>query len=84
MVPEGCENFGKKAFSGFVNFEGMDVASFDLQGGAKIINVIKYINFEMDENGGRIIIKAKEGKENILKQSMVFFLKEFESQIGAI
>ena len=84
MVPEGCENFGKKAFSGFVNFEGMDVASFDLQGGAKIINVIKYINFEMDENGGRIIIKAKQGKENILKQSMVFFLKEFESQIGAI
>ncbi len=82
--PEGCENFGKKALTGFINFEGMDVSSLELEGGAKILNIIKYINFEMDENGGKIVIKAKEGKENILKQSMQFFLKEFESQIGAI
>ena len=83
-LPEGCENFGKKALTGFINFEGMDVSSLELEGGAKILNIIKYINFEMDENGGKIVIKAKEGKENILKQSMQFFLKEFESQIGAI
>ena len=84
IIPQGCESFGKKAITGFVNFEGMDLSTFDLEGGAKILNIIKYINFEVDENGARIFIKAKNGKENILKQSMNFFLQEFESQISGI
>ena len=84
IIPRGCESFGKKAITGFVNFEGMDLSTFDLEGGAKILNIIKYINFEVDENGARIFIKAKNGQENILKQSMNFFLQEFESQISGI
>ena len=60
------------------------MSTFDLEGGAKILNIIRYINFEVDENGARIFIKAKNGKENILKQSMNFFLQEFESQISGI
>lgn len=84
IIPNGCENFGKKAITGFINFEGMDMSTFELEGGAKILNIIKYINFEVDEDGGRIFIKAKNGQENILKQSMNFFLREFESQISGM
>jgi hypothetical protein len=84
IIPRGCEGFGKKAMTGFVNFEGMDLSTFDLEGGAKILNIIKYVNFEVDENGARICIKAKKGKENVLKQSINFFLQEFESQISGM
>lgn len=83
-IPLGCENFGKKSVTGFINFDGLDMSSMDLEGGAKIFNIIKYINFEFDENGGRIVIKAKNGQENILKQSLNFFLKEFENQINGM
>ena len=84
MIPKGCENFGKKAITGFINFEGKDLSSFDLEGGAKIINIIQYINFEVDENGSLIYIKSKKGKENILKEALDFYLEEFKSQIGGM
>jgi hypothetical protein len=84
ILPKGCEGFGKKSMTGFVNFEGMDLSSFELNGAAKVLNIIKYITFEVDENGGKLLIKAKKGKENILKQSMEFFVKEFESQITGL
>ena len=83
-VPIGCEIFGKKAITGFVNFEGMDIRSFELEGAAKIINIVKYISFEMDENGSKLRIKALKGKENILKQSVEFLLTEFESKISGL
>ncbi len=75
-IPVGCENFGKKAITGFINLDGKDLSSFDFEGGAKIINIIKYINFEVDEEGSLIYIKSKKGKENILKESLDFLIKE--------
>ena len=84
IIPSGCEVFGKKAITGFINFEGMDMTTFDLEGGSKILNIIKYINLEIDENGAKISVKAKNIQENILKQSLNFLLGEFESQISGI
>ncbi|MCE2742881.1 MAG: DUF4836 family protein [Fluviicola sp.] len=83
-VPQGCESFGKKGVTGFINLEGMDVNSFELEGAAKIINIVKYISFESDNETGRIVIKAKDGKGNILKQSVQFLLKELESSIAGL
>ena len=76
IIPNGCENFGKKSMTGFINFEGKDLSSFDFEGGAKIISIIKYINIEVDEDGSIIYIKSKKGKENILKESVDFLIKE--------
>ena len=47
-------------------------------------NIVKYISFEMDENGSKLRIKALKGKENILKQSVEFLLTEFESKISGL
>ena len=80
--PIGFEAFGKKSITGFANFEGMDMSSFELEGGAKIITEIKYITFEVDSSGFIIHIKAKNQKDNILKETLNFFLEEYKSQIS--
>lgn len=82
QLPEGCENFGKKSISGFINLEDVDIKSLELEGEAKALELVKYITFEYDENGGRLYIKAKEGKENMLKQALSFAMKEFQRNLG--
>jgi hypothetical protein len=81
-VPAGCEIFGKKGITAFVNFEGIDLTSFEFEDAQKMIYLIKYVTFEMDENGSKIVIKAKNGKENVLKQAMDVVVKELSGKIG--
>jgi len=83
-IPAGCENFGKAGINAFVTLDGVNFDDFDLEGEANVIRVIKYITFEYNNEGGRIYIKAKEGKENILKQAMKVMVKELESEINNI
>lgn len=83
-IPAGCENFGKSGINAFINLDGVNFDDFDLEGEANVIRVIKYITFEYNNDGGRIYIKAKEGKENILKQAMKVMVKELESEINNI
>lgn len=81
-LPAGCENFGKSGISAFINLDGVNFDDFDLEGEANVIRVIKYITFEYNNDGGRLYIKAKEGKENILKQAMKVMVEELESEIN--
>jgi len=83
-IPMGCESFGKKPLTAFINLEGMDMSGFDLEGEAKLIELVKYVNFEYDMNGGRVVLKAKEGKENVLKQAVQKIIKELEGDISAL
>lgn len=83
-LPSGCENFGKKSISGFIYLEGMDMSSFDLEGEAKLIELIKYATFEYDNDGGRLVLKAKDGKANVLKQSVEKLIKELEGQVSGL
>lgn len=81
-VPTGCEIFGKKGITAFINLEGVDLSSFEFEEEAKIIYLVKYVTFEMDENGSKIVIQAKDGKENMLKQAMDVMIEEFSGKIG--
>lgn len=81
-LPDGCENFGKSGISAFFNLEGVDLEDWDLEGEAKVLKVVKYITFDYNENGGRLYIKAKEGQENVLKQTMEVIIEEFSSDIN--
>lgn len=81
-VPKGCESFGKTAISGFVNVEKMDLAIMDLKGAEKLLELVKYMNLTFDKDGGEILIRAKKGNQNILKQCVDKMLKEFESEMG--
>ncbi|MGB0914805.1 MAG: hypothetical protein ACPGVI_01980, partial [Crocinitomicaceae bacterium] len=83
-LPEGCEDFGKSGISAFFNLEGVDLEDWDLEGEAKVLKVVKYITFDYNENGGRLYIKAKEGQENVLKQTMEVIIDEFSSEINKV
>ena len=66
-LPNGCENFGRKPISAFVNFDGLDMSSFDLDGNERYVKLFKYMTFEMDADGGSVHFEAKNKQKNILK-----------------
>ncbi len=84
QLPEGCGDFGKKGISAFAYLDGMDLESFDLEGPSKLVYLLKYATFEMDNNGSRLRLVAKDGKENILKQMVGLMVEEFEDAIAGI
>lgn len=84
MIPPGCEGFGKKGITAFIYLDGLDLSSFELEEEQKIIYLIKYVTFEMDENGSKIYLKAKDGKENMLKQAADVVIKELAGKIEGL
>lgn len=83
-IPKGCENFGKKGITGFINLEEVDMESFGLTDEEKVLKVIKYVTFEMDENGATIRVQARNGKENILKQATEIMVEELKMKISGL
>ena len=83
-IPKGCEEFGKKGITAFVNLEGVDLSTFEFENWQKIIYLIKNITFEMDNAGSRLVITAKDGSENMLKQSVDLMVEELADKIGAL
>ncbi|MFN6013317.1 MAG: hypothetical protein ACK47F_01340 [Flavobacteriales bacterium] len=81
-IPAECSNFGKKGITGFLYLDGVDLSSFEFEEEQKIILLIKYISFEMDENGATVYIKAKDGKENMLKQAVDVIVEELSGKIS--
>jgi hypothetical protein len=81
-LPEGCEKFGKSGINFFANLDGIDFDEFDLEGEENLLRVVKYITFDYDNDGGTLLIKAKKGQENILKQALDVVLEELMSEIG--
>ncbi len=81
ILPQGCNSFGENSISGFVNFKDLDLTSFQLEGGAKLIELVESINFDWNIEGGEIKVKLKNKNQNVLKQVIDFELKEFESQL---
>lgn len=81
-LPKGCESFGKKGITAFLNFEGLDLSTFELKGEAKLLELVKLVYVEGDATSGRIIIQAKNGQENVLKQAVQHLLTIFQNQIG--
>lgn len=81
-LPAGCENFGKNGVSAFLSFEGMNFDEMDLEREENLIRAIKYITVEYDNSGGRIYIKAQDGKENILQQLVDEIVKAMSSEIS--
>lgn len=84
QTPEGCAVFGKKGVTIFANLEGLNVEQFDLEDGLEVLNIVKYFTVEMDNNGSRIYLKAKDDNANFMKQVTDFFIKKFEGKIEEI
>ena len=83
-LPDNLKDFGSKPISGFINLKDMDISSFELNGGMKIINIIESLKINIDNQKGEIIITAKDKSKNILKSGIDFYQKELETQINKI
>lgn len=84
ILPEGCEDFGKSGISAFFSFEGINFDDFDLEGEENVLRVVKYVTFEYNNEGGRLYVKAKDGKENVLKQAMEVVIESLSADISQI
>ena len=84
QLPEGCQDFGTKGMHLFLNLDGVDLGSFEFENELKVINLIKYIHFEMDNEGSTLLIKAKKEDGNMLKQAVDLLFKELEGKIGGL
>lgn len=82
QLPEAAQGFGKSAFNLFVDFDGLDLTEFQLEGEAKLLELVKYVSINYDVDGGKIIIKAKDGQENALKQVFKKTMQVFEDEIA--
>jgi hypothetical protein len=83
-LPVGCENFGKSGISAFINLSEIDVTEFQLEGELKLLEIVKYVTFEFNADGGKIYIKANKGKENILEQAVQSMMDDLMEQINSI
>jgi len=85
-LPKGAENFGKSGINFFINLEGLnpdDIAEmFDNDKLSVAMKVAKFISFEYNNEGGKLIIIAKDGKENVLKQALTEVMKEVSGNMG--
>lgn len=83
-IPVGCEGFGKKGLTAFVNFDGLDMTQFSFEGEQKLIYLIKYATYEMDNSGSKLIVKAKENDVNVMKQVVDVLVKELADKISGM
>lgn len=68
QLSEASKNFGKNTFNMFIDLTDADMKSLELDGEMRFVELIKYITVEYGIEGGKVVIKAREDKENILKQ----------------
>jgi hypothetical protein len=83
-IPKGCEMFGKKGLTLFANFDGLDMKQFDFEDGQKLIYLVKYATFEMDNSGSKLYLKMKNDKENVMKQVVNLLVEELADKISGI
>ncbi len=79
-LPDGAKNFGKKPVTGFLDVKAMaGDASFMMEAGdfKEAVNIIDFIYFEADNLESKLVIKAKKGNENILKQAIMAYMEDF-------
>ncbi|MNU87843.1 hypothetical protein D3C71_776400 [compost metagenome] len=83
-LPSYVKNFGEDSFSMFIAFEKMDVASMELDDEAKVIEILQYVTINVNRDGAKMVIAAKNKKVNILKQATDFYAKQIMSKIDSM
>lgn len=80
-LSKSLEKFGKNSFNLFIDFSQVDFKQIDLEGEAEFLELINYVSIDYGIEGGKLLIKAKNGKENALEQVFQKALKLFEDEL---
>jgi hypothetical protein len=83
-IPKGCENFGKGGINFFLNLDGINTEDFMLEDEQRLIYLVKYVNFEMSNEGSKLVVKAKDGDKNIMKQVADMLIEDFADRIAGL
>lgn len=81
-LPDAGSNFGKNTFNFYLDLSNVDFKEFQLDGPSKFVELVKYVTIDYGINGGKIVIQARDGKENALKQIFNKGIKIFEDEIS--
>lgn len=74
-VPEWAADFGSKPVTAFVDVNALpEDIKLDLDDAEFMVDAIDHIYMEADNLESRIVIKAKKGQENVLKQLLESFM----------
>lgn len=84
VIPPYIKNFGENTLSFFIAFDKIDVASLELDNEYKVVEILKYLSFNMDRNGSELIIEAKKNDKNILNQIADFYTESLMDQISGM
>jgi hypothetical protein len=82
-IPKGCEDFGNKPICGFVNFSGLDMSNFDLDGNERYVDLFQFLTFDMDSDGGLIHLEVKNKQKNVLKILVDEASKDIKERINS-
>jgi len=84
VLPQVASDFGTKGITGFVTFEGLNMASFGFNGGSKMLEIIKNANLEVDNKGMKLIIRTTNSTENVLRQVVQLYVKDIEKKVQGL
>lgn len=85
VLPDAAMEFGNKPFSAFIDFSSITTDEMEMAGDfEKVLNVVSFVFIEADNNVSRIVIKAKDGKENILQQILAEYLEDIMKNASKI
>ncbi|MCO5259365.1 MAG: hypothetical protein M9916_04415 [Crocinitomicaceae bacterium] len=82
QLPQSAEGFGKNTVDFFLDFTSLDATEFDLDGGMRLLEIVKSVSFNYSIDGGKLVLKTKDNNENILKQVLQKTLEVFEDQLA--
>ncbi|MDG1428533.1 MAG: hypothetical protein P8M19_03140 [Crocinitomicaceae bacterium] len=88
VLPSVASNFGKSGINFFVNLEGLQAkdleAMFKMKDLGPILKVAKSVSFQCNNSGGELVITAKKGQENILKQALEAAVSDISELMGGV
>ncbi len=87
-LPSVASDFGKSGINFFIDLEGLDpadlVVMFNTKDFGPILKVAKSLSFSYSNEGGKLIVTAKKGKENILKQALEAAVSDISELMGGV
>ena len=84
QLPEVCKDFGKKGVSAFLYLDNVDMEDFGMFGSFEMLEDVKYVLFNADNDGAKLVIKSKKEDVNILENSMDIVLEMFQDKVTVL
>ncbi len=84
VFPSYANKFGKESFGFFLALEKMDIKSFELEDGANVVEIFKFVTFNGNKDQSVLTLECKSPNGNILKQVAKYYEKTLLEKMGGM